>query len=129
MTAIELVMYLQNLSRINTNIIVVCEPEVYLGQHICIKRTDISGLRFHVGRMSRNSTAIDLSFWHKRYCFWLLLRSIWFVLRSKRLLQWLSCFRPTQELVTNSRISPQPAASIVPFTIHYLLITLCSKQY
>lgn len=92
-TAVDLVKYLQNLSCMNTNIVAVCELEACLGQHMCIKHTDICGLRFHVDRMSRNSTAVDLSCWHKRYCFWLLLRSIRFVLRSKRLLRWLRCFQ------------------------------------
>ena len=46
--------------------------------------------------------------------FWLLLRRV---------------SRATQALVTNSRILPQPAASIMLFTIDYLLNTLCSMGY
>jgi hypothetical protein len=116
-------------AELDTNTAVVCELEAHLGQHVCLKHTDICSLRFHVDRMSRNSTVTDLSCWHKRYCFWLLHRSIRFVLQSKHLLQWLRCFTPTQALVTNSRVLPRPAASIMLFTIHYLLITLWSMQY
>ena len=116
--ATELVKYLLYLSCMDTNTAVLCELEAYLGQHVCLKHTDICGLWFHVDRTSRNNTVTDLSCWHKRYCFWLLLCSIWFVLRSKPLLQWLRYFRPTQALVINSRILPGPAASTTLFTIH-----------
>jgi len=77
----------------------VCELEAYLEQHMCIKHTHICGLRFHVDRMSRNSTAIVLSCWHKRYFLWLVLRSIRFVLRSKICYSGRGDFRPTQTLV------------------------------
>jgi hypothetical protein len=43
-TAIELRKYLQNLSCVTTNIVVVCGPEAYIGQHMCIKHADICGL-------------------------------------------------------------------------------------